>query len=453
MKLIFDQHLPTSVGGHSTFFKKSLQKKLSLLIRIFPIIFFITYLSFTVFLFAKGPWLWPIRDGTKLYSFLAFAHLALFLGYLSASFQNPKGYFGKWNIKRIMKVTLIFNLLLIIPTTISRTGSMFPDVAYGFTNPGNAYMLHGFHHQEGSRIIEYIRILFGPLLFIILPLTVFYWKQLKPIIRLLSSLCIIASVSIFISMGTNKGFADAVLLIPWIVLARHLSGYLRLKLRHLTITIMALAIAFSIFLLFFTRTQLSRPGSATKTAYFAQIDMHADLNNPIVRYLPQELEVLILSLSCYITQGYYGLYSSLEVPYLPMFGVGNSMFSYRQAARITGNEEIMYLPYPTRISEFGWDAYGNWSTIYPWIASDVSFPGTILVVFLIGRLFALSWLDTLKGSNPFAVAMFAQFLIMLFYFPANNQCMQSGEGFTAFWGILILWLFTRHKYSLRARSK
>jgi len=29
-------------------------------------------------------------------------------------------------------------------------------------------------------------------------------------------------------------------------------------------------------------------------------------------------------------------------------------------------------------------------------------------------MFALSWLDMLKGSNPIAVVMFANFLIMLF---------------------------------------
>jgi hypothetical protein len=98
-----------------------------------------------------------------------------------------------------------------------------------------------------------------------------------------------------------------------------------------------------------------------------------------------------------------------------------------------------------RIEDEGWDAFGEWSTIYPWIASDVSFPGTIVVVFLIGRLFALCWLDTLEGENPFAVGMFAQFIIMLSYFNANNQCLSGGEGLSGFVVLLILWLSTRRK--------
>jgi len=110
------------------------------------------------------------------------------------------------------------------------------------------------------------------------------------------------------------------------------------------------------------------------------------------------------------------------------------------------------MSYPVRIEKYGWDAQALWSSIYPWIASDVSFPGTLLIVFLIGRGFALCWLDTLRGENPFAVVLLSQFLIMLFYFPANNQLLQSGEGFIAFWVTLLLWWRTRRSgVTCRAR--
>ena len=154
-------------------------------------------------------------------------------------------------------------------------------------------------------------------------------------------------------------------------------------------------------------------------------------------------------MSAYITHGYYGLYLSLDEPFVPMFGVGNSAFLSRQAARVTGMWEIEDMAYPNRLQQKGaWKAYAVWSSIYPWIASDVSFPGTLLVVFLIGRLFAQSWMDTLRGRNPFAVAMFGQFVIMLFYFCANNQCLESGEGLGAFCGIFVVWRVTRSRRRL-----
>jgi hypothetical protein len=155
-----------------------------------------------------------------------------------------------------------------------------------------------------------------------------------------------------------------------------------------------------------------------------------------------------------VTQGYYALSLSLDREFLPLFGFGNSMFLYRNLARLTGDDDILNRPYPVQIEKDGWQAYGNWASIYPWIASDVSFPGTLVVVFLIGRLFALIWLDTLDGANPFAVALFAELVIMLIYFPANNQVLQSGEPLVAFYALLILWWRTRRNvHGMPAASK
>jgi hypothetical protein len=72
------------------------------------------------------------------------------------------------------------------------------------------------------------------------------------------------------------------------------------------------------------------------------------------------------------------------------------------------------------------------------------------VVFLIGRRLALSWLETLKGTNPFAVAIFAQFVVMLYYFSGNNKVLQTGPQATYFLSMLVLCLFTRRK---RVRKK
>lgn len=64
----------------------------------------------------------------------------------------------------------------------------------------------------------------------------------------------------------------------------------------------------------------------------------------------------------------------------------------------------------------------------------------------------MSWLDTIGGANPLAAVVFAHFIIMLFYFPANNQLMQSGQDFTAFWVILVIWLFLRSPRSVPGPS-
>jgi hypothetical protein len=44
-----------------------------------------------------------------------------------------------------------------------------------------------------------------------------------------------------------------------------------------------------------------------------------------------------------------------------------------------------------------------------------------------------------------AVAFLGQMLVMLYYFPAHNKTMHSGEGFVAFWVLFAAWLFTRRR--------
>lgn len=414
-------------------------------LRFLPGLLILAYLNFTVFLFAYGPWPFPVVDGTKLYGFLILAHIAFLLGYVSSVGHRPKGYSGRWKLEHLIVVSLFLNLALLLPTSALRTGNLIPDVAGGLENPGAAYLASGVMRREGGGgLAEYLRILFGPLLVVLFPLTIFYWQRLKGWVRGLSVLAIAGFLAIYISIGTNKALADFVILTPCLIAASYLAGALRLSWRSKVLIAGVSLLAFSVFVAFFTTAIVSRVRSVAGVSVFSRLGITADSDNFLLQLLPEEARTSAIALSSYLTQGYYGLYLSLDEPFVPTFGVGNSFFLARNAARITGIAELEDASYPMRLTRAGkWDGLGNWSSIYPWIASDVSFPGALFVVFLIGRYFALAWLDTLKGENPFGVAAFAQFLIMLFYFSGNNQLLQSGESATGFVGVLILWLITR----------
>ncbi len=415
-------------------------------VRLIPILFFFGYLNFTVFLFALGPWEYPAEGAFRLYLFLALAHIALLLGYLSVGFRNPTQYSGKWTPSRLINISVVLSILLLLPTSRFRTGRFIPDVIGGITDPGGAYA-RSFMLREGGEgglpVIEYVRILLGPLLYMALPLTVFYWTQLSRRMRILGIVSMLGTIALFIAMGTNKAIADTVLLVPCLVFAAHCAGKMKLSRKKILRIASASFAAFFLFVAYFGLTASSREGSVVSAGYFVAAHARVDEDNPVVRNLSPGAATALIGLDLYLTSGYYALNLSLQEPFVPMYGVGNSTFLHRQVARITGDAGILELPYPVRIEKYGWDAQGLWSSIYPWIASDLSFPGTVVFVFLIGRLFAQSWLDTLRGDNPVAVVMFSIFVIMLFYFPANNQMLQSGEGFTAFWGTLILWRRTR----------
>jgi hypothetical protein len=145
----------------------------------------------------------------------------------------------------------------------------------------------------------------------------------------------------------------------------------------------------------------------------------------------------------YLGVGYKGLSMCLDEPWVPTYGIGNSFFLTRQGERIVGDDDLWKRTYPARVEYRGWDSVGLWSSVYPWFASDLSFPGALVAVFFVGWIFARTWRDVIVGENPFAVIMFAQVVLMLFYFPANNQVLQFGEGLSGFYFTLIAWARTR----------
>lgn len=416
-------------------------------VRLVPISFFLLYLNATVLLFAFGPWPWPVTEPATFYLFLVFAHASLALGCLTAWRRRPWVYSGVWPVKKIYTVCVVINLALLLPTSVLNTGNPIPDVIFGLTQPGEAYATSvGLRDEQQGLlgIVSYVRIFVGPFLYMLLPLTVVFWRSLGWQ-RFLGMFCTGFTVAMYIAMGTNRAIADTVLLLPWFVWVGHVSGRLDVNWRRAVMLGVSGVLLFGLFLAFFGATMSSREGSSVRYSFFAATGTVPDDDHPLVRYLPEEAKSAALGLSLYLTHGYYALYLSLNREFVPMYGVGHSVFLTRQVVRVTGDGDIERMSYPARIERDGWNATGLWSSIYPWMASDVSFPGAILVVFLIGMLFGLVWLDATRAANPFAVALLGIVLIMLFYFPANNQVLQSGEGTTAFWGTLALWLITRRR--------
>jgi hypothetical protein len=426
--------------------------RLTVAMRLLPILYFMIYLNMTVWLFAHGPWQWPVQNGWKLYGFLALAHLALLAGYLSAAFKRPRAYSGPWKLKRVVVASLVTTLVLFLPTLAFRSGSLNLDLLDTLRNLGERYEDTNAMRATNVPHVEYMRMPFAPLLVLMFPAVVVFWSRFSSTLKVVACVAIACNAILWIAIGTNKGLADMVLLCPVLLMASYVAGYFRPKFRGVVAAIACCVLALAAFAWFFAAGQISRARSAEGPRYFAAVDLLASEDHFLLRPLPDFGQGIVLGLSSYVGQGYYALSLALDKPFVPTWGVGNSFTTIRQAERVLGAGEVAKRTYPYRIEEDGWDAEGLWSSIYPWIASDVSFLGTLIVVVLIGRLFALVWLDTSRGDNPFALALFAQLVIMLYYVPANNQVLQGPESLIAFYGTLLLWLRTRTKLTLASET-
>jgi len=195
-------------------------------------------------------------------------------------------------------------------------------------------------------------------------------------------------------------------------------------------------------------------GYVSRTAVCAN-DSHicANLDNPWISWLPQPqrfgLTFFILS-TC---SGYYGLELALEKPFESSLGIGHSPASLSIYEAITGDPSIHMRTFTYRNAGDHWSEDYYWSTLMTWIANDVGFPGSILVLALIGYCWGRWWREATAGFSDPAAILFTLGTMMMVYLPANNQVFASYDGYVVFACWLSIWIVHRHRAGLLARIK
>jgi len=440
-----------ALGSHKSW------TKINLLVRLLPLIFFQLYLWLTTVLFIYGPWPWPVENTLELYSFLFAAHFSLGLGYLSGFLgKSSVAGSGKDDFKVLVRYSVILSLLLYLPTVYSRTGSFIPDFYYGIVHIGDAYANAVDLSISGGKFvyIEYVRILVAPITALAIPVIMINWSTWPKGYRIMAVILMIASVALYIAMGTNKAVADFAITLPWLILLGYYSrGICITKSSWLKIVIVCCLLLLAM-MVFFSLGQAQRSGSGVVTGSFGSpLYILTDRNQSYYDLMPTSVAIFYEAITRYICQGYYALSLTLKLPLESTYGFGHSMFLLGNVSNFSWLDGVMDRSYPARLEDvYGWGMYKLWHSAYVWIASDVGLWGTLLVVFFIGRWLCLSWRDVITVRDPRASVVFYFLVIAIFYFPANNQVMQNGEAFSAFYGVLLWWLMRRNGIVLWRRE-
>ncbi len=169
--------------------------------------------------------------------------------------------------------------------------------------------------------------------------------------------------------------------------------------------------------------------------------------------LPESIEYPLYNLAGYGTNGYQGLSECLDLPFEWCYGCGHSSVMMRRIGSFLGDPNFFWERcYPVRLeSETGYSATQKWHTVYPWLASDLTYVGALIFVGLLGFLLARVWEDCLRGNSTLAVCLLAQLLMIFYYIPANNAHLSYLEESLAFWELLIAWWFFRPRARVAQR--
>lgn len=440
--------------------------------RFLPLIVVGGFFLLTILMFAFGPVDWKLSNPVQLYLFLTACVLALAGGYFFAAYKKEKPVVKPhdFDINKVLFIGAIVFLVMYIPTIYCTTHKWYPDLITGFTNTGAAYRNTKYWNENGNQFILYVRMILSPFMISVMPITIYYMPRLNKVNKILGIIVIILTVTISISQGINKAVADftaqMVLMLMILLFANNIKNK-RAVLYRLKIIGLILVVCLS-FVFYFTngmRNRVANDISGNKTKVTDE-----DITNRMLSYatfsigkqkenyflakiLPAKAESAVVYLTSYLTHGYKGLSYALTEPFTSTWGLGFSDFfrhNFLKVFHFETEQNVIDSSYYGKIKEFGWKTGGVWSSFFVYPASDISFYGTILLVFLIGFLFGKSWRDSLETVNPFALASFSGFSTMIFYFSANNQMFQTGENFIGFSVMILLWLLT--DLSLRSRK-
>lgn len=404
----------------------------------FPIKIALGFLIFTEILFFVGPIDFMGESYLLLFLYLALLNISLWRGY-KMGLRNFKPSRFKMNMLTI-KMILFFGLLLSIVQLRSMWGAhglslSFNTLVRGILNPSDNYFSEGITTIERSGLLYLI---LTPIMWAALPLGIYKWAKLDSIGKILTICVIIVQIIAWLGIGTRKGLFDIILIVIFISVVSN-NRILLEKDLHKRFKRGAL-FGCVVFIFYFVYSTLSRYGLGLSE--IGDFEVSLKLRKFYEEYIPVWLIFPLFSITSYLCQGYYALSLSLSMGILKPAVLGSSWFTM-VIARKFGYDPLPDT-YMAALEPMGLDPGMNWHSIYVWLANDVTFIGVPILIYLIGYFYSTTWADCIYGKNDTAIPIFALFLIMVFYFYANNQVLSFS--FMPFVVWFLIYLITRMKY-------
>lgn len=291
------------------------------------------------------------------------------------------------------------------------------DPAQAYANKFAVYQ----EQQDSGRVNPSIQVLtlLGVLGTALVPLLVIHWRRLTVGLRLLGLSGMAVYALFFLYIGTLKGLGDFVVMIAagLLVVMAHgdatRSRAHRAVVRRRSLAIVAVVVA--LFCAYMVNSQ------ADRVDRFGTQD-RVRANPAIERVVGPHLATGVAALVLYPTHGYLGLAHNLETPFVWSRGLGSTPAVASYAGQYLGVDTERHPSYPARTeARTGWPAGLYWSTMYPWLASDLTFPGVVLFMAVLGWFFAAMWLRATRSRRILPTLIFGQLCLLVAYIPANNQ--------------------------------
>ncbi|WP_296990586.1 hypothetical protein [Thalassospira sp. UBA1131] len=444
----------------------SLSARHSLILLWAPVFFALLYLSFSLLMFKYGPIDWPIKN-EEVFWVLNFSYLVMFfLGFCLAIWNRP------WWVDRERVLhprdfsvffwpacVCVFLVVLIghrnltmsssyVPTTI------FSDFLTGLISPEKGYVYKlSEEAKENFSGNPPVTFLYGALSFsklILIYILVAGWPKLSRRKKTIGSFISIFPIITGVCVGTNKPIFDVALGFSSIILICALiqPGFERLHFLKERFVIILMTLSIIIFAGFYYQHTMSVRAGGLE--YAASLSSNSNSKVSEIRVKPGFQEYcessgdwtlkicsLLSTGTIYMTQGYYGMSLSTDVPLETTYGMGHSKFLL-EALRKYLDIDLNPRTFQHKIDD-QWSATGQWHSAYSQWANDVGFAGVVLVMLALGFYFGGVWVSALIGRNDIAICSIPLIMTLILFIPANNQIFNILGSFASFVVLFTAW--------------
>ena len=420
------------------------------------------YLLMTLVLLTCGPVKWGIHNEIMFWIFIFMYHMAFIYGYLGAISKHQFGYIVKLNETSSIETWIVNNFwwILILATVASivmyKNGvnnsslipyNIFDKVSLGLSSLSQArsnFNATYYTSPQNSLYITAIYAVTAVFRYSVLPLTIYLWRSLSFFKKIVAMCVSLFPILITFSTGTNAYtlFIILVAVISFCVIILR-KYYLLEKIKHsrliLGVVVSLLLFIFIIFLsVMSSRMPVSSFKSLESSAPHGDVVFSENVNN-------DKVTASFAKIDFYIAQGYYGMSLALDKKFDTTYGLGSSLFVLGFVDKHLGfnlNENT----YQYKVND-QWNEYSSWHSFYSQEANDFSFYGVIIVMFVLGYLFANIYISSVVYNNIFAKLLLPLFVIMFLFISMNNQVFNNMEFLISFVVLIVLWF--KLKFNVR----
>lgn len=320
------------------------------------------------------------------------------------------------------------------------------QILAGMTDPGGSY-LQKFEAAESLRLgavvspATQLLTLTSILALPLVPLAIIHWRRLTFWTKAIGIAGLMSYSAFFLAIGTMKGLGDTIAFAVagfLIVYVQRGPGDTKRRIG----SVLAVVASLLAFLIYMSVNQSDR-------ARLVGIEDRFEPSPLISSIVSEEFALGVAVTAFYPTHGYEGLALNLTQDFVWTMGRGSSRALDSYVTQYLDRPSVFASTYPARTEvTTGWPALMNWTTIYPWLASDFTFLGAALLMLPLGWLLAKTWFESVTRKDPVAAVLFAQLVLLIVYIPANNQIGTGRASLIAAAILLVLYTITRPRISM-----